>query len=140
MDTIQLSQQHDELMQVARELGRAVASVSPQPVGPVRWQLARMLIAHLALEDRIFYPSLERHGDAQARDTAARFLREMGGLSAAFSTYMSQWSDDRIARDWSGFCVATQGILSALQNRVEREERLLYPLASRIAPARRLSA
>lgn len=140
MDVTELKRQHDAITLVAYDLARATACPDPQPVGPIRWQMARLLIAHLAQEDRHFYPAIEQYGDASARDTAAQFLREMGGLSNVFSIYMSQWSDDRIVMEWTAFCAETKSILDALRQRVEREDRLLYPLAERIDTAVRRRA
>ena len=59
---------------------------------------------------------------------------ETGALADIFTRYMSAWSDDRIAREWSAFCAETRDILKALVARVERENRILYPLADTIGP------
>ncbi len=140
MDVTELKQQHEAIALVARALAKATACADPQPVGPIRWQMARLLIAHLAQEDRHFYPAIEKYGDIQARETAAQFMREMGGLANSFSIYMSQWSDDRIVREWPLFCGETADMLQALQQRVERENQILYPLAARIDTAVRRRA
>lgn len=132
MDVSELKRQHVEIAKVARLLGATVANAAqPQPIAALRWQLARLLMTHLAMEDRLFYPALQRMADSAARETGARFQTEMGGLGASFSTYMAHWSDDRVAADWPGFCAATRALLAALANRIEREDRQLYPLVER---------
>lgn len=130
MDLTELRRQHDEISVTANQLAQATANPAhPGQVGAIRWQLARQLMAHLALEDRILYPALQKlpHGDV--RETAARLQKETGALADAFCTYMAAWSDDRVARDWSGFCAETRRILTALNDRIDRESRRLYPLA-----------
>ena len=95
----------------------------------LRWQLARKLMAHLALEDRILYPALQRQGDDRIRATAARIQAEIGALADSFARYMAAWTDERITRDWRGFCADSGRVLDALSRRIDREERILYPLA-----------
>ncbi len=133
MDVSELKHQHDAIARVAAKLEQAVSAESlPQAVGALRWQLARLLMAHLALEDRILYPAMQRATDPETRATVARFSTEMGGLADSFPAYMRDWSDDRIASQWQDFCSATRSILAALRARVEQENSVLYPLAARI--------
>jgi hemerythrin-like domain-containing protein len=86
-------------------------------------------MAHLALEDRILYPALQRQGDDRVRTTAARIQAEIGALAESFARYMAGWTDERITRDWRGFCTDSDRILDALARRIDREDRILYPLA-----------
>jgi iron-sulfur cluster repair protein YtfE (RIC family) len=133
MDMTELRRQHDEISHIAHRLAQATADrTTPRSVGSIRWQLARQLMAHLALEDRILYPALQRADDARIRATAATLQTETGALAESFSRYMTAWSDDRVAREWSDFCVETQAIIRALSERVDRENRALYPLADTI--------
>lgn len=132
MDVNDLRSQHQALGVTARHLIRAVENDSvQQSVGTLRWQLARQLMSHLALEDRIFYPAMQRLTEERARSTALRLQAEIGTLAQDFSAYMYRWSDDRVAREWPLFCAETREILAALAARMEQEERLLYPLAER---------
>lgn len=132
MDLTELCRQHEELHVLAGQLSRAVANDRvPQALGALRWQFARLLMAHLALEDRIFYPGIQRMPDEQLRTAAQRLQIEMGPLAGAFSAYMSRWSDDRIAREWAGFCQDTREIVKSLMTRIDREERTLIPLLNK---------
>lgn len=129
MNVVELRAQHEQIMRLAAELRRAVdRDAQSQPVAALRWRLARELITHLAVEDKLVYPSLTRSADAAAARTAAGLKAEIGGLAEAFTTYMTQWSDSRIAREWEGFCRETRTILDALADRVSRESEMLYPL------------
>lgn len=133
MDMTELRRQHDEISHIAHRLAHATADrTTPRSVGAIRWQLARQLMAHLALEDRILYPALQRAGDDRTRTAAATLQAETGALAESFSRYMTAWSDDRVAREWADFCVETQAIIRALSERVDRENRSLYPLADKI--------
>lgn len=130
MDIDELRLQHEDIALTAGKLAMAVTNADvPQGVGALRWQLARKLMAHLALEDRILYPSMLRLPDEQARAACARLHAETGTLAEQFTRYMALWSDDRIAREWRPFYDETRRILAALSDRIDREERTLYPLA-----------
>ena len=129
MDLAQLQAQHVAVEKLANQFLSLIADDRlARPLGTLRWQLARELMAHLALEDRIFYPSMQRQAHAQLRDTAARLQVEMGPLAASFSRYMSRWSDDRIAREWCDFCRESRQMIDAVLNRMRKEENLLMPL------------
>lgn len=129
MDVNELRRQHQELAVIVDQLLEAVRDKgTQQSVGAVRWHLARQLMSHLALEDRIFYPAMQRMADEGARATAARLQAEMGTLGQSFSAYMHRWNDDQVAREWAKFCADTREIIGALKRRMEQEERLLYPL------------
>lgn len=126
----ELRRQHEEIGLTANLLARAISDDrQPQGVARLRWQLARQLMAHLALEDRILYPALMRSVDTVARERTATLMKETGALADRFAVYMASWSDDLIAGQWSDFCAETRLILNALNERIERENRLLYPLA-----------
>lgn len=129
MDLNLLRKQHDQIGILAAELLAAVSGDEPKPVAAIRWRLARDLMAHLALEDRWFYPEMIRSGEARAATTAARFQQEMGDLAAQFTAYLSIWTDPRLTEDWDGFRAATRTVLSALAARIDRENKELYPLA-----------
>ena len=130
MDMVALRAQHEQISLTARQLAQATSNSSiPQSVAALRWPLARQLIAHLALEDRILYPAMQQSPDLTARKTAAQLQSETGALADRFTRYMADWSDDRIAREWPAFCAETRLILAALAERVDRENRTLYPLA-----------
>lgn len=134
MDVTELKRQHDEIALVAAQLGEAVGDENaPRQVARLRWQLARLLMTHLALEDRLLYPAALHSSHDDARKTAMTLQQEMGDLAAQFSSYMTTWSDDRILREWPDFCAQTRAVLAALSARVDRENSLLYPLIVRAA-------
>ncbi|WP_313809407.1 hemerythrin domain-containing protein, partial [Sphingobium sp.] len=129
MDLDELRRQHDEIEALTVRFRQAIADDgNPQRLGTLRWQFARLLMAHLALEDRIFYPNMQRQAHARLRDTAARLEIEMAPIANDFSAYMSRWSDDRIEREWADFCRESREILNVILKRMHKEERLLMPL------------
>lgn len=65
-------------------------------------------------------------------DIAAAFQNEMGDLAIVFRTYMTEWTDLRISREWPDFCAATRDILDTLRVRILHENQTLYPAAQKI--------
>lgn len=140
MDIGELRLQHAEISLAAKRLAElAAAPDKPQATGAIRWHLARLLMTHLALEDRILYPALLQADDADVRAATTTLQLDTGRLAERFSLYMTAWSDDRIAKEWRIFCSETDQVLAALRKRIEREEDTLYPLAEQLDhPARRV--
>src|SRR3546814_10948858 len=102
MDLDELQRQHDEIEAMIARFHQATADENiPQRLGPLRWQFARLLMAHLALEDRIFYPNMQRQQHDKLRGTAARIEREMAPLASDFAASLARWSDVRIEREWA---------------------------------------
>ncbi len=126
MDIPTLRAQHAEIEVLAKELLAVVSDERRRSVGPLRWRLARALIAHLAIEDRFLYPRLIGGSDSAVADVARRFQAEMGGLAARFTGYMSFWTDDEVIADWPAFCRETRDILAVLLSRIAREDEHLY--------------
>lgn len=130
MNIDELRGQHERIMRLAADLHRAVAqSDEIRPVAALRWQLARELIAHLALEDRLLYPSMIRSADAEVAKAAATLKAEMGSFAQEFTAYMARWNDLRVVREWAAFQTETRAILDTLAKRIQREDQALYPLA-----------
>lgn len=130
MDIEGLCRQHDHIAAIAAELMLLVEKADePRPVAALRWGLTRTLLTHLAVEDRYLYPGMIAQGGTQGAVVASRFQTEMGDLAERFTAYMTEWKDERIARDWAGFCDATKLILGALSRRIAHENETLYPLA-----------
>jgi iron-sulfur cluster repair protein YtfE (RIC family) len=136
MNIEELRGQHGQIMQLAAELHRAVdQGDGVRPVAALRWRLARELIAHLAMEDRLLYPSMIRSRDAKVAGTATHLKAEMGGLASEFTAYMAAWSDLRVAREWEAFRSETRVVLDRLADRIRREDETLYPLADALSRA-----
>ena len=68
-------------------------------------------------------------------ELAARFVDEMGHIAEAFEAYDSYWTQLRVEADWPGFCAETRAILTALGDRIAREESELYPVAETLFKA-----
>jgi hypothetical protein len=90
--------------------------------------LASVLIRHLKEEDWLVYPKLLRSSDPLVVETAQLFMSEMGGLALAFRDHSERWGAYAIDSDWDGYRREAAQFLEALNERITREDRDLYPL------------
>lgn len=125
-----LSEEHALLEEICGELLRKMGSADgpTAELSAIRWRMSRVLLVHLAKEDKYLYPELERSGEPRISTIARRFFEEMGGLADQYRTYAAYWTAERMTVDWSGFVADTRKIVLTLRQRILREERHLYPL------------
>lgn len=136
MNTQKYQEQHKELLAMAGELNALlVQGTLEKEGGPARQilgELAGKLTVHLAMEDKVLYPTLLNSGRKEAADLAQRYLDEMGGIKQAFTAYLAAWpSGSAIQKDPAGFITQTKGIIAAVGKRIEAEEKHLYPAAEK---------
>lgn len=87
---------------------------------------------HLAAEDSVLYPALAASGDAAIIAMARGYQAEMTGIADAFKAFVLAWRvDSRIAADPDGFRQQANTVFRALYERLQREDRELYPAAER---------
>ena len=89
----------------------------PTELAAVRGMFRDTLVRHLKCEDWALY------------------VDEMGHIAEAFEAYDSYWTQMRVEADWPGFCAETRAILTALGDRIAREESELYPVAETLFKA-----
>ena len=130
-------QQHKDLVSFVKEieakLNPATLPANADEVRKLLSTLAGKLSVHLAMEDKTLYPAMMQSGYAEAKQTAEKFMAEMGKLAAAFKDYTQKWpSPQSITANPSGFCEQTKAVFKALSERIQREESVLYNLADQI--------
>lgn len=136
----QLRRDHRDLAALASDLLRRTSSAQladPGGLGSCRWQMARTLTRHLAMEDAHVYARLDGDPRPGVAAISRRYRKELGALRDQFQAHMAEWTGDAIARDWAGYCKAVRVLTAALDARIKCEEDELYPL---IAPAERAAA
>lgn len=95
--------------------------------------ISAIIKLHLASEDRVLYPALKRSSNAAVTQTAEKFQTEMGTIATAYGDFSRKWNiSSKIAAEPEAFRKAADQIFKALYERIQREDRELYPLADRI--------
>jgi hemerythrin-like domain-containing protein len=135
--TTRFREQHNELLQLAGQLQLLLdANDLKRDGAPARAILNNImgkLLVHVSVEDKVLYPELQRHTDPVVSRLANKFSSEMKNTAAALVKYNEKWSlAIRISSDPMGFISETKQILSALKDRIKRENNELYAAADRV--------
>lgn len=131
-------QQHEELLVMANVLaGELDSDKLASDASTARSALSRLagkLVLHLGAEDKYLYPDLMASGDEEVQKTAQEFVDEMGGIADAFTAYKDKWTTaSAIQSNINGFIDETRAIYAALAKRIEKENKILYPMMDRTA-------
>lgn len=126
-------QHHQELRAIATRIDALLdvdsIATDPNGIAAVVRELFGKFSVHLAIEDNSLYPRAKALTDTRLHEVASRFETEMGGLRDSFDAYRKSWPGPlAIARDPAGFAAETRAVLTALRERVGREESQLYDL------------
>ncbi len=125
-DHARILEQIDALRALAREGVRENA----ERIGEAIVSTASHIKFHLAAEEQVLYPALERSPDERLAAMATRYRTEMEGLSGAFAEFVQRWRvPARLAADPDGFRQDANTVLRALFERLQRENAELYPAA-----------
>lgn len=130
-NTSSLRREHAELTRRAMRLRQTVSQPEPPEADELvrmRREFSELLVAHLLFEDRDVYPRLFRSPSARVAHMARTFADEMGDQCETFLSYSKAWNDAAVETDWPAFGQATKEILDAVEIRILRENRILYPL------------
>lgn len=130
MDIERFKRDHVSLMRSVGALRELVHAGIAAHADAIAHELVAMSAAvklHLAAEDRTLYPALA--ADARTRQLGQRFQTEMGGLAKAYGEFVHRWNlPARIADEPEAFRSEANAVFKALHDRVQRENRELYPL------------
>lgn len=125
-----LIRQHREIMELVAQIENMLGKDGEFKILLKLGELAGKVKTHLIQEDRVLYPAFSEHREAKIRETAQRFVREMGGLAGAFDQFRAKYATVKALRENPGqFAADLKRIAGALEKRIQAEERELYPLA-----------
>lgn len=115
-----------------RELTRQGIDANAVQIANELKALSQIVIQHLAVEDRILYPSLEKRGDPQLAAMSRRYQNDMEGIASAFIRFVRHWSDPGALRDApEAFRAQANTVLKDVHNRMMREDKEFYPAIER---------
>jgi hemerythrin-like domain-containing protein len=90
-------------------------------------ELSDVLKQHLAEEDRGLYPSLLVHEDNRVKSMAWGFISGERPLRRLFDDYRKRWLAECDFTFSNEFLSETVDILDLVEQRIQREESLLFP-------------
>lgn len=131
IDIATIHRQHQEILALAQQILQihTPEAITAQafPLSLLLGQLSGKLTLHLQHEDAYVYPRLNAAPDRHIQEISQRFAREMGGLVREFTAFKSKYlAASAIKQDPVAFQREVKRILSAVQERIRREEQQLY--------------
>ena len=133
MDLTNLKRQHSEIIDLA---GHILNDIKKDTVDKNIEQIVKSintisgkLKIHLLSEDEYLYPNLLSSTDAVLNMFGKKYYEEMSEVSKVYDEYKAKYNtSSKLKQNIIDFKDDTERIFSALSNRVEREEKELYPL------------
>lgn len=137
ISTASFREQHKEMLAIAGEISKGLnAEALKKDASSVRTLLSRLagkLGVHLAMEDNALYPALVNHQDADVRNMANGFVREMGGIKKVLDAYTRKWATATLIQNGAAdFVKETKELFTALAGRIKKEDNELYAVIDRL--------
>ena len=125
-----LYRDQEELRAVAAELTTLCSQPHPPErtvLRDTRWRLARALLRHLPLKDRMVYSRLRHHPDPAVVAIAVRYSDEAAMLFGQFEAHTERWTPEAVEAEWPTYCLGAKMMAQMLDERIAREEAELLP-------------
>ena len=91
--------------------------------------LSGRLLIHLSTEDKFLYPDLLNSTSIEIKKLAEKYIQEMSGLANKFNDFKNRFNTkSKINSDKNTFIIELKAIFKLLEERLNREDRDLYPL------------
>lgn len=131
MDIDRFKRQHVEILERIDALRKLVhLGIEKRAVDIARQvhELGMVVKTHLAVEDRILYPTVSQAGDERLAALGAAYQQEMQGIANAYIRFTSKWSDPvRLSATPDDFRAEANTVLKSVYQRMQRENREFYP-------------
>lgn len=129
-----LKRQHNEITQLINDIGRLIEKSSYNNASEIAINinaLSGKLKMHLGSEDKFLYPELLKSESTEIKRVAGEYIKEMGSISEVFMDFKDRFNTrTKIMGNPEVFKQEFQNILKLLGNRMQKEDRYLYPLLS----------
>ena len=128
---LQLKEEHVQLIRLFEEVKSEISQGDIEPnilVEQLR-DLKYILLAHLALEDKLIYPKLTSSDNKEAQNIGKKFSTEMAEISNVVLAFFGKYIiiDIQKLKSDKEFEKELTGIIEAVVKRVELEENTLFP-------------
>lgn len=131
MDIERFKRQHVEILQridALRKLAHAGVQANARSIAQQVTELGKLVTLHLAIEDRILYPAVQKATDTQIAAMGAAYQDEMKGIANRYIRFTNYWSEaQRVAEEPDAFRDAANTVLKDVYLRMQRENHEFYP-------------
>ncbi len=138
--TPNIRRQHAEIVNVTNELIEELNSLNNDLTSENERKVIRLmntllgkLFVHLSIKDKVLYPNAIESPNKVLSEKALDLMGEMGDLRSRFMAFREKYLCKANIENSTMFINDLLTLLHALKNRIEREEKELYPLMSKAA-------
>ncbi|QXE19630.1 hemerythrin domain-containing protein [Clostridium sp. 001] len=133
MDIVSLKRQHSEVMDLANyilnNIKKCTVDENIHEIAQNINTITGKLKIHLLNEDKYLYPYLLNSPDKALNTFGKKYSEEMKKVTEAYENYKSKYNtSNKIRNNIEGFKQDTIQIFKVLSDRIDREEKELYPL------------
>lgn len=127
---------HEEILDQVNDLRELVQSGIVENASAIAKLVVTMSSAiklHLAAEDRVLYPAYSKSNDSSISKIGQVFQKEMGEIASVYLEFVRRWSiPSKVSADPMRFREEANSVFKALHQRIQRENKELYPLSNHV--------
>jgi hemerythrin-like domain-containing protein len=131
MDIDRFKLQHVEILDSIarlREHARAGVVEHAADIAALVVSMSSIIKVHLAVEDRMLYPAVQKRADPALAEMGRAYQEEMQEIAAAYVDFSRRWNTPaQVARDPDQFRAQANTVLKAVHQRMQKENREFYP-------------
>ncbi|QAA92959.1 hemerythrin domain-containing protein [Pollutimonas thiosulfatoxidans] len=131
MEIDRFKQQHVDILQgiaALRKFSQAGIQENATEIARQVKALGSVVTLHLAVEDRILYPSLQKGADLKLAEMGRAYEEDMKGIANEFIAFSRKWSVAKtVAEKAEEFRAEANSVLKVLHSRMQRENTEFYP-------------
>lgn len=140
MDIEKFKDQHVDILAgiaMLRQLTRSDIAANAAAIAKGIVSLSSTVRLHLAVEDRVLYPTIEASADPALTRMSRVYQGEMQGISRTFMGFVARWNTpQQVKADPEGFRDDANVVLKQVFDRMQRENYEFYPAVERtVVPA-----
>ena len=125
--------QHKQILELVGQLNALLDETKlkndPTPAVMLLANLTGRIKVHLSVEDKVLYPTIAKSPDEKAKAIATKYMNEMGKITEVYLAYADKWKVNNIKENPKDFITETKNVFKVLGERIQKEEKELYPLA-----------
>ncbi|MGE8547777.1 MAG: hemerythrin domain-containing protein [Alcaligenes sp.] len=132
MDLSSFKHQHVQILAgiaALRRFAHAGIAENAERIARQVVELSSIIKMHLAVEDKVLYPSLQRSGNAELARLGQAYQDDMQALAASYLGFSRRWNTAQaVARQPELFRSDANTVLRRLHERMRQENTDFYPV------------
>lgn len=132
MNIDKLKHQHEDIyasIDRLRQHARAGIARHAEQIAAGVVAMSSLIKLHLAVEDRLLYPSLRESEDPALARMGREYQDEMKSIATVYEAFSRRWNTaSNVMADPEGFRRDANTVLKLLHQRIRREDKSFYPV------------